>query len=363
MSSTPRDAATQLRSTSVAVGARGDVVEHELVGALVAIARGELEDVADDSVIAEAHALDDLAVADVEAGDYAFGKNGASSFAVDAVLRAARVPLIAAATPVARARADRRRRARRPTPASAIVRIAAHALRRTAPGSAPTVRRRVRRRCRARVCRPCGTIALDGFPERRASILLPAMRRERAGTPLRIDAHVEGQDDRSRRRTLAASPATSVGLRRRQRCRPRRARRRARAVRRPLARRARRRRPGCSSPTLRREPHDHARGWLRGRRVRHRDRRRAASARPSARYASSTSADRRRRRFPHRSRPCSRRTQRPPRRSMAGIEQHRVQALRKLREHARARPRRALRVKLRAEEIASSRRRPRSGSP
>ena len=59
-----------------ALGAGGDVIEHQLVRAFVAIARGELEDVAHDLVIAEAHALDDLAVAHVEAGNYAFGKNG-----------------------------------------------------------------------------------------------------------------------------------------------------------------------------------------------------------------------------------------------------------------------------------------------
>ena len=61
---------------AAALGAGGDVVEHDFVRALVAIALGELEDVAHDLVIAEADALDDLAVADVEAGDDAFGKNG-----------------------------------------------------------------------------------------------------------------------------------------------------------------------------------------------------------------------------------------------------------------------------------------------
>src|SRR6185369_4057603 len=55
--------------------ARGDVVEHELVRPLVAIARREIEDIAHDHVVAEANALYDLAVADVEAGDDAFGKN------------------------------------------------------------------------------------------------------------------------------------------------------------------------------------------------------------------------------------------------------------------------------------------------
>ena len=54
----------------------GDVVEDELVRAFVAIARRKLKDVADDAVVAEANALDDLTVAHVQTGDYAFGKNG-----------------------------------------------------------------------------------------------------------------------------------------------------------------------------------------------------------------------------------------------------------------------------------------------
>src|SRR5690606_20166505 len=49
------------------VRARRDVVEDELVRALVPVPLRELEDVADDPVIAELHALDDLAVANVEA--------------------------------------------------------------------------------------------------------------------------------------------------------------------------------------------------------------------------------------------------------------------------------------------------------
>ena len=59
--------------------ARGDVVEHELIGALVAVAARKVEDVPDDAMIVKAHPFDDLAVAHVQAGDYAFGKNGRSS--------------------------------------------------------------------------------------------------------------------------------------------------------------------------------------------------------------------------------------------------------------------------------------------
>src|SRR4029079_11797023 len=50
-------------------GARRDVVEHELVRALLRIAARELDDVADDAMIAEAHALDDGTVRDIEARD------------------------------------------------------------------------------------------------------------------------------------------------------------------------------------------------------------------------------------------------------------------------------------------------------
>ena len=64
------------------IGARRDVVENELVGALVAIARGERHDIADDAVVAELHAFDDDAVAYVEAGDYAPRKNGRISSVV-----------------------------------------------------------------------------------------------------------------------------------------------------------------------------------------------------------------------------------------------------------------------------------------
>ena len=52
------------------VGAGGDVVEHQLVRAGVAIALGMVEHVADVAMIAKADALDHAAVGDVEAGDY-----------------------------------------------------------------------------------------------------------------------------------------------------------------------------------------------------------------------------------------------------------------------------------------------------
>ena len=59
-----------------AFGAGGDVVEHQLVGAFVAVAARQLDDLAHDAMIAELHALDDLAVAHIEAGNYPARKNG-----------------------------------------------------------------------------------------------------------------------------------------------------------------------------------------------------------------------------------------------------------------------------------------------
>src|SRR6185437_14717748 len=78
----------------------GDVIEDELIRALVAIPHSELDDVAHDTVVAKAHALYDLTVADVEAGDDASGKNGRSSS--DLMRSSSKaLPLTAAATPVA----------------------------------------------------------------------------------------------------------------------------------------------------------------------------------------------------------------------------------------------------------------------
>src|SRR6185295_4722783 len=93
-----RDAPHPAAVDRASVGARRDVVEHELIGALLAIALRELEDVAHDDVVAEAHTFDDLAVPHIEARDDAFGKNGRSSSGEILFSSSAR-PLIAAATP------------------------------------------------------------------------------------------------------------------------------------------------------------------------------------------------------------------------------------------------------------------------
>src|SRR5690606_8062174 len=96
--------------------ARRDVVEDELVGALVAIARGERHDVAHDAVIAEPDAFDDDAAAHVQAGDYASGKNGFSSSSVIRPSSSA-LPETAEATSVA-ARACKSRASRTPPEAT-----------------------------------------------------------------------------------------------------------------------------------------------------------------------------------------------------------------------------------------------------
>ena len=67
------DARHPVGGHGAAVAAGGDVVEHEFIGAFVAVALGEFDDVAHDHVIAELDALDDLAVAHVEAGNDAAG--------------------------------------------------------------------------------------------------------------------------------------------------------------------------------------------------------------------------------------------------------------------------------------------------
>ena len=54
---------------AAAVGAGGDVVEHQFVGAFVAIAQRMIDDVADVAMVAKLDALDHAAVGDVEAGD------------------------------------------------------------------------------------------------------------------------------------------------------------------------------------------------------------------------------------------------------------------------------------------------------
>src|SRR5581483_7581317 len=81
--------------------ARRDVVEHELVGARIPIAQCQLDDIAHVDVIAKAHALDDAAVAHVEARDDASAQHASASASVrrpSSRLRPSTTP----ATPAAR---------------------------------------------------------------------------------------------------------------------------------------------------------------------------------------------------------------------------------------------------------------------
>src|SRR6185437_7087786 len=97
-----------------------DVIEDELVGTLVAVARGELQDVAHDPMVAEADAFYDAAVADVEGGDDPSSKNGRSS---SGLMRSSSraLPLTAAAAPI-RASAARSAASRTPPDACQAMR-------------------------------------------------------------------------------------------------------------------------------------------------------------------------------------------------------------------------------------------------
>ncbi|MNN58147.1 hypothetical protein D3C81_1731790 [compost metagenome] len=69
------------------LGAGGDVVEDQFVGALIAIARGQLGGVAHVHVALEAHALDHPPVLDVEAGDDASSGHDATAFSASATVK------------------------------------------------------------------------------------------------------------------------------------------------------------------------------------------------------------------------------------------------------------------------------------
>ena len=83
------------------IGARRDVVEHEFVGALTAIAARELGDVADHAVVAKLNALDHFAVTDIQAGNYASCRNARISCSVICPSRSAR-PVMAPSAPMLR---------------------------------------------------------------------------------------------------------------------------------------------------------------------------------------------------------------------------------------------------------------------
>ncbi len=69
-----------------AFGAGGDVVKHQLVSALIAIARGQFSGVAHIDVAFKAHAFDNAAVLDVEAGDDPTGGHQATALMASATV-------------------------------------------------------------------------------------------------------------------------------------------------------------------------------------------------------------------------------------------------------------------------------------
>ena len=97
MSSTDGDARDPASIDAAAVGARGDVIEHQFIRAFRAVALGQPNDVAHDTVVAKLHALDDDAIAYVQAGNYALCRNDATSESVISPSSRAR-PEIAAGT-------------------------------------------------------------------------------------------------------------------------------------------------------------------------------------------------------------------------------------------------------------------------
>src|SRR5258705_12065476 len=80
------------------LGAGRDVVEHQLIGAVIAVAAREFDDLSDDAMVAKAQALDHLVIPDIEAGNYATRKNGCSPSSRNLSSSIAR-PRMAAATP------------------------------------------------------------------------------------------------------------------------------------------------------------------------------------------------------------------------------------------------------------------------
>ena len=84
-----------------AIRAGRNIIEHEFICTGPAITISEIEDLTDNAVIAKLDTLDDLAVANVEAGNYSAGRNDAISSALIFPSSNAR-PLIAAGTPAAR---------------------------------------------------------------------------------------------------------------------------------------------------------------------------------------------------------------------------------------------------------------------
>ena len=185
------------------LGARGDIVEHEFIRALIAIAGGKFQNVADDAVVAKPHALDHLAVAHIETGNYAFGKNGCNSSAGIRFSSNA-LPLMAAAAP-ASARACKSRASRMPPEACHSIcgwRRTASRYRSTfGPGQCAVA---AHIRAQHVLERRAGEIR-HRAPQRQFRLPLPAMSGD-ARRAVRVQPHVEGQRQALRAEVIEPGP-------------------------------------------------------------------------------------------------------------------------------------------------------------
>jgi len=86
---------------SPAIGTRGNVVKNKFVGAILAIALCQFDNIANDTVISKLDAFDYDAITNIKTGNYAFRWNAAISSALIFPSSRAR-PLIAAGTPMRR---------------------------------------------------------------------------------------------------------------------------------------------------------------------------------------------------------------------------------------------------------------------
>src|SRR3546814_1773107 len=136
------------------VRAGADVVEHQLVGAGIAIARRQRDDVAHVDVVAEAHALDYAAGTHVEAGDDAAAQHASVPARLIRPSSSARPSTMPAQPAVFAARMSAMSRA---PPAACTARSWAHASRcayspRLGPATLPSRATSVHRRWRRPAC-------------------------------------------------------------------------------------------------------------------------------------------------------------------------------------------------------------------
>ena len=108
-----RDRLDDVQDQVALVAGRGDVEEGELVGALLVVARGDLDRIAGVAQLDEVDALDDAAGGDVEAGNDSFGEHGGDAAGRCAVTARRESASIRRSRARRRAPARRRSRARR----------------------------------------------------------------------------------------------------------------------------------------------------------------------------------------------------------------------------------------------------------